>query len=512
MKPNDNIEDFFQRRLAQDAISPSDWNTPSDDLWEAAKAQFPEKKKKRRIAWWWFFPVALGLVFLITQLPLNRTSETVASADQAINNSSINQSKNETEKTDEKSTIIPEEPKFTAPASTTRSQHKTEIPKNKINQTDRQSTYQSLPVEQDPVPLAAASSQHYSEISKERTAQTTLDFSNKIEENKKSSTHQSPTAMQAQLREAEASNASPTDVDKVKDEHAAQMVSAKNENAISSLVERRQYNYQALSSLMLSEFPLETPKLAYDGLVVEKKKAKLKYWEVGLSHSQFDVNPAQAANDDGGISSNETYRLFTRYTNVNAIVRRHFHPRWSIASGLYYSGLQINFRFTAIGPYEPQDAFKVRLDENLQVGSLSLNGDNTEVFLPFKSDADLNYGDELLLEGLIPIKLKALQIPARVQYDIPWRRWNVALRGAATLDIFKMNIDYLEMAIYNGTTLVTDPVEYNAISSVDVGVSFYAGGGLEYRLSDRWQLSLATNIDLLDTVFTRHELGLYYRW
>lgn len=490
MKQNENIESLFHRHFSEEGHQPSDWNTPSDELWEAAKIHFPKKKKKRRFIWLFFFPLGMGLIYAFMSFPFG-TKEEATVIHQPLNISDelkFPESARQIEATSIHAMPVAEE------VETKDSDHINEshaaATKQIISNTDEQARHQITTYngpQSDMMPASVVPSAP-NEINSKEPIQLSSD--------------RKPIGILNTLEETRpiVSQTSSQSTSSVLISGTSEVAAKAPANSIGKV-----------DLLSLSEFDIAPMSWKYDRLIPKRKEPRHKFWEVGMSYAPLIFNPASAANDDGGISANETFRLTTKYTNLNGIVRRQFHPRWSVASGIYYSSLQVNFRFTAIDTYKPSGTFKVQLDENVRVGALDLDGDRTDISLSYRPDAGLQEGDELLLEGFIPIDFKAWQLPLTVQYQIPGRRINWVFRSMAALDVFKASVDYLDLAVYKGATLVTDPPEYKPVSALGAGFSFYLGGGLEYKFSDRWRLAATSNIDLMQLIFSRHEIGLYYR-
>lgn len=455
MKPEDNIKQFFEKRLQDTSPADDLWNVPSDDLWNSAKEHFPKKKRKRRP--FIFFMLGLGILLLGIV---------------AIRSWEIQTAKPLVKKVEQVSSIVIDE-------------------KGSDNKSN------ALPTENKEQPIAKVKP---TVLSKNEKKLATIKTKSKTKAVQQEAIDIADTKITSN-KSYEVETIPSIDIEK----NIARQT-AKNESHRTAILALTPL--PKITAFVQNEKVEEAPKMIYKIL---KPKRKLHRWEVGLSHSPFILNIKKALVEEDG--SDEKINVDFRYRNINLPVTRWFNPKWSLTSGISYSQLKLGLNFEVEEVYElvPTDEeFRKILDDNAPSGQLSINDLSEEFEINFTADADLQDGDTLFVDGGIPLTLNVIQVPLVLNYHFGKGKLEGLIHTGIALNYFDTRLQNIEFDIYKNNNLISEPIIFDPVRDRSVDFSLYFGAGIKYHLSDRINLGFSTKLDFTGLLLSRHEIGLYY--
>lgn len=489
MKSNkDHINKFFVQRLGDESPADEGWNMPSDDIWNKAKVHFPKEKKKRRPFLFWFGAgvIAVGLMGLLYFTTING-SNLAATKTKSIqnNNTIVNTSpqenlsvlKNETStnSVDEYNVLSPKKNK-TKPSNTESKRTKTPVNKNEFIATKR--TEYKTPITQN---------ESITNLSNSSTSPITPTEETSIK--------------------TPATNSS-LDVNSVP-------------TPIKTLEQR----------ILLDELPILAVQNAIDPIIelddsdelgLEKTdpirtKRQIQKWEVGLTHAGFMLPFNHVTLKD--TAENQKVTFDAKNINFNIPITRRLNRRWSITSGYSYTNLDLDMKLEQTIEFNQnatEDNIETLVDDIINKGviegNIELNDEKRSAEVKFIDNVELMDGDILTLNALIPLRLKLHQIPLLVNYHLGKRnrKFEWTVHAGVALEYFDVKIPFVNLDVQKNNSIITEPPEFEAISTKEFTYGIFAGAGTKYHFTDHFNIGLNTKIDLTGLPFARYELGLFY--
>lgn len=484
MNPDNKLEKYFKKHLKDTNPSEDEWNVPSDDLWNNAKVHFPKEEKKRNPFLFILFGMGLVLGILgatyyfnyiqpstntiaaqaIDDLKTSNTSERINTTEINSQPQQLKEKKtNEKITTNENTTIAIKDP-FVAQ----KIQKKTKIKPSKIK---KEATTSS------------------------NNGGSKILFSNEISEAKQKS------AVESSLG-------------KVKSESSIV-------NREGDIINPKKSNILNEHSLgMLDYLPLAMLDLKYSDLDEKvkvgkyKPLAKAKKWEVGLANVRFLIpfDKVNLTDEDDGSKIN----LDLEYFGWSLSGTRRFSKRWSLTTGAAFINADFQMNFTDSELYEQgetENGLYLKMADSFPGGTIEINDVKREIEIEYIDGLEPKNMDMLELEGRLPLSAKLVSIPILVNYHLGRRNnFEFMLHSGFSLDFVKFSIDEIDFRIYNENTLITKPVVFAPIDETALAISAYVGGGVKYHLNDKINIDLSSRIDVLGPLFSRYEVGMFYRF
>ena len=491
MKERNNIDQFFKKRLAESTSSEGDWNIPDDKIWDSAKAHFPKKKKRRLFP---FFILGLG-VLAILFFTIGEDYQHISLSDQTsvVNDKTqpLPITKEINQETKEATTNL----EITVPTQLSTKNNITSNTKTNYKTKEGNKIRNKSSKQINPKVGKQSSDREDTRISKSKSSDTPL------YQHKESPTNETTIDIrQAGLSIPTSELDSPSETPSPNDHR--DRLNRKATTPIASIVLR------PIESMTTIKDVPHTPAMK---VLHTPKKNYIPNWEIGISHAPFIVNPFKITEID--LETGESLNLNSTYRNINLNLTKKISPRFSISSGVLYSTLDVQMDFSFADNYKSPDSignFKSQVDETTSFGSLSVNEESNEFEINFIPGSDVNHGDLLRVNGMIPIDIFAIQIPMIANYHFRRGKLDWLLHGGLTIDVISSEISSLDLTFYKGPERVTEPIVMQQIKNIDFGLSVYVGGGLKYYIGKHWNLGASTKFDVTGIIFSRFDFGLYY--
>ncbi len=500
------IDDFFKNRLDVNS-SDDDWNMPSEDMWNAAKSQFP-KKKKRSSLWLWFL---IGLVLSGTVLWYNNhntTSVFCKDGDKHVQVSSKDSFTTDNE--------VGGEDIFVAHKSLMEGELSNELRNGKseigINEIDlKQSKIKHSSVKE------AAKVLDFAEYGESKSS----DYSTRVELS-------GSEVDQYQKNEKLILNTGPSNMYQDEDvserttgiikELAESDIVGVNTVAVSKLEEDTSLEQvdDFISIVELNNTLAETVSMNESDLVMEKKYPFIQpkvvvrpREEVGVSSQLFLLSLFNGEDLDDSPEGSVVFE--GQYKNVNLKYLKWIGRKWSIATGLHLADLAVNLNFDTEIEYNEDDFGKI-IDS--QYGeAISRNYDpNSTKTVNLKPGVELANGDLLRLNGEVDLGLKAIQIPIILNYHWYNKRVEFYTGVGITLEAIWVTEKNGDFELFDHGTLISEPVNQQDVSESYVDLSLYTKLGSKINLTRQFNLDLNLSLLVTDPIFSGVEIGLHYRW
>ena len=493
MNPEDNIKNFFQKRLVDNTSLTEDWNTPSEDIWEKAKVHFPKEEESRKP----FLFICLGLAALILVGFIGYTLLGNIQDQQIADNNLL-------EETDENLTVNnAETDSYLIRASSANNANtspvKSQIEKN-INNTNNNKID---PIKQNK--SKAINSTNRINKSNEIAAKP---IDNNLNKTNIELSHQF-IGDEGMETSHSTSNSNPT----LSTSLSSTLSTSTSAN--STLVENNANN--TIDIIKLSELqgaPIDL--LKYDitdslnmNFVITPLK-EYKKWEVGVSTSPLAIPIVKLINADS--LDSEITNIKLKYIGLNLPVTRILNEKWSITSGLYYKRGNLTAKFEEEETLDIGDNISLMLDEMTGTTNISLEDKTQEIELRLKPDEQIIDGDVLLANGSGKFEFNVFQIPLLANYHIRKNKFEYIFSFGTSADLAYVKISEFDIALSKENRIITQPITFNPLSHYYLEYSMYAGVGAKYHFNESTNLSYTLKSDLTAIILTTHDIGLHYRF
>lgn len=492
MKEQDNLNTFFRKRLLDKEPEVADWNMPSDDLWNNAKVHFPKPKKKRR-GFIWFITAGISVLILIVLLNFNseKTKKPVLTENQN-NKTEFDSNTNVKDLTNIKTIEAQKEDRQIADNETNEDLTSKKRKDLNINSSINDLSHKKADIK-------TASEEIPTKIGLDLTTADALTFGASLSQNV-------------------------TENIITEKQFASDKILAKGALSTEGLRKEKK-PIAPLNIDMIEKRPFLVTQKATDNSVFQKVKfsktkvlvsrdRNFKRWEVGLSHSPFIISPLELLEKE--ISEGENYNANTSYSNFNLPISYRISSRFSISSGLSFSKINTDLEFSELEVLEddaPNRSVREFIAETATLGSLSINDqDSSFITVDFIPGLSFMAGDSILINGMIPLRLKLVQLP--IIFNSHWKQGRVEFLShtGLSIDFFTASISDLELDIYNQDGLISRQVNYQPVSDTFIGISLYVGGGFRFLINDYWNIGLSAKLDLTHIQYSRYEIGTYLRF
>ncbi len=515
MKQEDNIHQFFQKKLGQSKPTEADWNTPSDDIWHRAKAEFPKKKKRKpfffallgfgtvllfTIAFYWISPSSFSIEKGKQKLELNPTASTVAAQPIPTINAKGNQ-ENQENQTD-----------------TNQSQNEG---KDATTQSSTNQIANNLPTKNE---IAAHKTEGVAEQTtvvvptSNSNARSTI--TNSLGKQKQSITAIPPTEfVPGTSLSTTPVNASLAAIPSEQLTEPTEPISATPADTLAAIAApaRKDLAFVAAPRLGVNLRDEEVEILAKTVPLVRPRI--MPRWEIGFSHAPLILDleklfeEENSENNDTVLIGQEQLDINVSYVNFNIPITRRLNRSLSLTSGVSFTKLGLDFIFSTTEVFDSAETdkeLKSFLKKKSSAGSLTLNDASSVIDIEYLPGAMLMDGDTFLIEGIVPVEADVVQIPILLNYHFGRGRVEGLLHTGISLDYYRSSIKNLSLKVYKDDALITAPVAFNALNDEMFDFSLYAGAGMKFHLTDRFNIGLSAKVNFALLPLSRYEIGVYY--
>ncbi len=490
MESDNNIKDFFEKRLLDENPGADEWNIPSDDIWDNALPHFPKEKKKKRA--FLFFLTGAGILALVMALvfyfsfkTVTSSNKTMATREQAAD--PIINSKN-----------IPSEIKTEIKST----QAITETAKNKeinINSTSsKTNTDLKEKTTNSELNVAVTNLQFQENITNDKMVSTAINL------------EISPKIILENIEAVEKRN-----IENSKKE-IKNPLSIKQNESLPLASEKKKVIEKELATLpILIPAVIEKNKeidLVEANIDPIKRKRQLKKWEIGLSHSPFIFNWKNLLKADS-LEEGEEINFSINYKNLNLPISRRLGRRWSLSSGIALSQIKacIDYNSNNIiydaNLADPDWTASFREQTNSQYINNSIFEEFNITILP---DANLMDGDNLDLVGKIPIQLNFIQVPIILNYHFGKKRLEGLIHTGIYLNYLNERVRNVNFSLLKEGQVIAQSLNIDPYSDHYFAVTPIIGFGAKYHFSDHFNIGVSTKIELFAPPLSRFEIGAYY--
>ena len=490
MESDNNIKDFFEKRLMDENPGADEWNIPSDDIWDNALPHFPKEKKKKRP--FFFFLTGAGIFALVLVVGFYFSYETVSSSEvtTAKNEQLTDQIKNSKNlATDNNSAKI-----------TTQTINKTE---------EHQEINSSSIVSINDVDLKEKTRKNNLNETLNKNNIQESNFNNKI----KTVVENLENAPKVVL-----------DITK-KTEKIILEISKKDIKKSLSNIQKETLALESESKVILATelatLPILNPEVIEKNKETDfnvasitpiKRKRQLKKWEIGLSHSPFIINWKNLLTADS-LEAGEEMNFSINYQNINLPISRRLGKRWSLSSGIALSRIKAcidysskNFIYDA-NQSDPDWTASLREQTNSQFINTTTLEDLDINILP---DVNLIDGDSLEMFGKIPVQFSFIQVPLVINYHFGKKRLEGLIHAGFYLNYLNESVKNVNFSLLKEDQLVAQSLNVDPYSEHYFEVTPIIGFGTKYHFSDQFNMGVSAKIELFAPPFSRFEIGAYY--
>jgi len=500
MNPEDNIKNFFQKRLKQDAPETADWNIPSDDIWEKAKVQFPKENKSRKL----FLFLCLGLVGLVLAGFIGYAQ---------LGNNSNHQLREQSLSKEEKNILAAVDQ---ADVSTQNSESITNNPIASLsknpeligsnNDEKNNSSNNSADVE------FSRKVNSKNNITDQNITET-QSKSNVINKAKSSSNSESynfkkseSNATQGSITNSESTIAIPS-LSNI-DSNSTVTESLLGENSLTDGKDLIQLSKLSKKSIDLLDHN-RIDSFNTDQIITPLKKSKK--WEIGVSTSPLVFPIAKLIEEDS--EGTELIDIDLKYLGLNIPVTRILNHKWSITSGLYYKRGSISAKFIEEETFDIGDNnISMMFDDKFGDASITLEDKTQEILVELKPNEEILDGDMIIAQGSGKFEFNLFQVPLLANYHINKNRFEFIFSLGPALELARVTISEFDAALSKQNRIITEPISFTPMSHNYLEYGVYAGVGTKYHFNETTNLSYTLRTDLTAIILTTHEIGLHYRF
>ncbi len=515
MKKKDKIEDLFRKKIGENSSS-DDWSNPPDLAWSKAQQiindEIAAKKRKRRffILPFIILGLALPLYFLISP-----------------SSSKIQIPKEEVQSELDTNMAIANEPQSSMPKSNEL------VSYNELGN----ETVSSLNLDHEAVSQKQSTIDNDFSAASHSSREEKVVLSSKKRNNKEVGTEQGSINHQ---RESQSENALALDINvrgNLNDEASriqnTEEVNIQNiEPALDGKEEvNRRHLHGRLSDLIALDFKIEgsdreilPPSYAFVTPAIEPMKRTLRHYEFGLGYSFYPFNPFRTLEEEDFGEEIDELIIGSSYFNTNVYFNAKFNRKWSLGTGAYFThmGFDISYKTfsffesgnieNSLDPYlnieNPSSGLGIGNRAASSVQNISIIGENAQI--NFFSDANLNEGDELKINGQIPVRMSITTIPLTIHRHWHFRNFEYQVFSGFSLNHLLITLREPPITIYSGDELVADDVLFQPEREFIILPNFILGGGIKYHIDGRWNISASYNLNPIAVSFSKVYLGLNY--
>ncbi len=299
------------------------------------------------------------------------------------------------------------------------------------------------------------------------------------------------------------------------------------EDVIEEKLEIEDFDLLAVKEISFQELEHTTKERSLPALAPLTEKLgqrPLHVFEVGLGHAFYPRNPFRSLDQED--FGNEVDELATNasYFNLSTYFSARINRRWSLSTGLYYSNQNLDISYLTTSFYA-EDNFENNLDPYLNIqnpsSALGLNrrasssvqnvsiiGENTSInFFP---GANLMEGDDLKINGRVPMNIEIITIPLSIQRHWYFRNFEYTAFTGFSLNYMSFSVKELPISVFNESKLVAEEVLFEPFDVKVILPNFILGVGMKYHFDEQWNTSLSYNLNPIAQEFSKFHLGLNY--
>ena len=489
MDENKKIEYFFKNRINRLEKEDGDWDRPEVDVFGQAQKHFPsypQKKKKDRKIWWLLLIGLLLMTWIGYTVYLNKKIN-VLGAELEIAGQHLQQNKADSEKT------------------------KTNL-SNKIKTLQSKTEKQINTIEQ----LTAAQNQLSQQIKQESQNVQKISSKNNI--------------LQGQI--SEQLFGQNLIIGEIKRENILAF------NPVMKTSQRITNQVKQIQSAGLNEIVWSKDVEKELKISIHLQKPKLKYpkpkrFEIGLYLSSLYYEMPLAytfsklESEEKGSASFPIQMTSPRLHFAYAL-----NSRLWLTTGFRKANYQLNKKFDSELIYDKENEYinadgKTVNEFNLNIQTGYSTGNN-EIGIEIPQDSDIANGDILDAKWQFIQTFQFTQMPIGMQYFLGEQKWQCHLSGGLAWNKVTSGTYFIEPEIFydNEKIEVEENKKKEAFESNNTFLSAYAGIGLNYQMTENWQIrtsifaeqSFNSNKTLKDKKVNTSqfgkvlEIGLNYRW
>ena len=500
MNPEDNIKNFFQRRLKDVDPQAADWNTPSDDIWNKAKVDFPKENKSRKALFFWCF----GIVALITVSALLYTQiDNIDTPKIAQTNSSLYE--NEAQEITKIKSAKLNEP-AAQDESLSISSLSNQTVENNTNLSDIKQQTSSLLNSKTNVNQSTTPNLKITNIATRKTGSKNLiddnnSFTNTTQGENEVNTNQERLTG-GKLQNLTILDQESRNQNTVNSNSKISVQATENKTAL--------LNIERIVSTSPGLLSYDPEDIFMDDHIVSVFQQNKK-WEFGLSTSPILLPLERLINAD--TTNSEIRNLNLKYISLNLPVTRILNEKWSLSSGLYYKRGSISAQILSDETldFSNSDDVSVMFNEDASLARISLQDETQEIDINFKLDSEIRDGDLVTLNGRSKLDFNIIQLPLLANYHIRKNRFEYIFSLGGSLDFINLELSEFELLLSKENRVITEPINFRPMSENVIEYSIYGGLGVKYHFNNTMNLSYGIRTDITGIIFTTHELGIHYR-
>lgn len=491
------MDEYFKKQLTDYSSSEDDnWDVPSDKVWKQALPHLPKKKESHKglfflLGFLLAGSIALGYFFLSQQ-----------SNNQVVKPTNTNQVN-----------LISEN-------STPQSQTKALRENTDTGEETTEANSDTNPLKSE----TTASSNQIKTISKKTTTITTSRSANLISETNTTKTKKE-TRVNEQNEKTLKNLSFSTHTKSTKESVSSSNTSRKE---ITSLHTKKASNSQlGTANPMLDQLPLLTTgftsrikkgaaALPYANKIIHPIGGKHTRKEVGIGSARYLIHllPVleSALKDDA-----DSIKINSKIRSANIYYRKWLGPKWSIASGAYFTSLDLELYLDIDDVLDCSDlsAFvSGQLGSQLtqREGCLDEPSNNDiEIFLQDGETVSVNDSLNFVLDANLDIK--GFQFPLMFTRHWAKKRIEYTVGIGASLDLVFFNQGRARLDVRrDGKSILKEIYIQEAQKEVVIDFGFYLDSGIRIPIHNSFNLGITSRINFRDPFLSGIEAGLFYRW
>jgi len=518
MENKDSFERFFQDRLTKEPVLAEDWNTPSELPWENAKIFFPKKKKKRR-GFIFFYSMALLSLLAAGIIGSPNMNEYLDLSNGKVVDSALQSNQPEKTANDQNELELRNQDKVSTAlisGSTIKDVANDELENlsdaeeaaspSDSKQLIIQSQKDKVEVSQGVALASATNNQRFAKSKNGQEGKGEIIQFNSAPQSATYNLIGGEINSDAPIVNQESTNL----IVKKEDSMGGGSITIDGaEQLETSIIPVQLINLLPSLPVASLSVSMANPTSKPSKIIPVTQPDPDQYrWATGISTFRLFSDPFVFT------ELNNPNQVRSSYHNFNFWLTRSLGKKWSINSGFRNVKFDIDVSIAfedSFDAREPGESISRSFQEEADV--LTIGNSSRSVELMFLDDAGLQDGDFLRLEAELPIDLTIYSLPILFTYQLNTPRINYFLRGGLTFDLYNIEADRLDVAVFNqDNRIVNEPLIFEAIDDYEFGGAILFGTGVQYNLSNRFYAEAGVMVDLFDPAFSTIDIGLHYRF